>query len=400
MNRLLMKNFVHTWAKAVKGHLQTSPLHAAWRFIKQRSQINAVADFLSANPTSIYSVELLQKLLNERARHRLKIPHQPGIAAFGTNDWEDKGMWQAWSTISKFSLFNYGDFIKTYRSKQPSSLLLPEFLANAFLDHIKEIQKKESIHLAFFYAAGEFLPNFLFEKLHDQGIWTVLLGLDDKQQLVGPSAGKAPTPQLNAAQQTDLYWGTWRGSLDRLVSLGVRPFYAPCGADPTIFRPLSLKRDIDVLWLGRGYGPRYDLVRFLRKKLKPGISVVAHGPGWPGGSVPFEKMLTLYSRSKIILGMGGVGQTDAFKHLKARDFEVPMAGGLYLTSFNPELADYYDIGREILCYSSPIECLDVITWILERDTIAESIRKRARLKSEQQHTWEKRIGSILQLLSS
>ncbi len=96
--------------------------------------------------------------------------------------------------------------------------------------------------------------------------------------------------------------------------------------------------------------------------------------------------------------MGGVGQTDQIKHLKGRDFEVPMSGAVYLTGFNPELADYFDIGREVLCYGSRADCAESLSWILARPQLAEDIRTRARRRALAEHTWERRLGALLSLL--
>ena len=62
--------------------------------------------------------------------------------------------------------------------------------------------------------------------------------------------------------------------------------------------------------------------------------------------------------------MGGVGRTTKINHLKGRDFEVPMCGSVYLTNFNPELADCFVIGHEIMCYGSFEECFEQINNIL------------------------------------
>jgi hypothetical protein len=136
-----------------------------------------------------------------------------------------------------------------------------------------------------------------------------------------------------------------------------------------------VERDIDVLWIGRAYGPRLDLIRALRAR---GFDVHAFGPGWGSGALSFERMVELYSRACVVLGMGAVGQTDEVKHLKGRDFEVPMAGAAYLTSFNPELGDHFQIGREIMCYASQVECAEVLAYVLHRPALLAAVRGAAR----------------------
>jgi spore maturation protein CgeB len=95
--------------------------------------------------------------------------------------------------------------------------------------------------------------------------------------------------------------------------------------------------------------------------------------------------------------MGAVIQTDRIKHLKGRDFEVPMSGAAYLTSFNPELTDHFDVGREILCYASESECAEVLSFVLRRPELLVELRRAARARCLRDHTWERRVRELYDL---
>jgi spore maturation protein CgeB len=137
------------------------------------------------------------------------------------------------------------------------------------------------------------------------------------------------------------------------------------------------------------------LVKGLREL---GFCVEAYGAGWPGGSISYEKMAELTSRAKVVLGMGGVMHTDRVHHLKGRDFEVPMAGAVYLTSFNAELADHFAIGSEILCYSSLEECAEILAHTLRDPVALTRIGEAARKRCLQDHTWEGRVHEMLEIV--
>jgi spore maturation protein CgeB len=109
-------------------------------------------------------------------------------------------------------------------------------------------------------------------------------------------------------------------------------------------------------------------------------------------------MMDLIGQSRVVLGMGGVGHGDTIRCLKGRDFEIPMCGAVYLTGYNPELTDHFAIGREILCYSNPIDCAEVLHWLLHRPSEAGSIRLAARARCKRDHTWRKRFADLLGLL--
>ena len=68
-----------------------------------------------------------------------------------------------------------------------------------------------------------------------------------------------------------------------------------------------------------------------------------------------EEMIKLYSRSRINLGFSSCGDTHKegkrILQVRLRDFEVPMSGGFYMVEYMEELEEFFDIGREIVCYS-------------------------------------------------
>ncbi|MFN7986153.1 MAG: glycosyltransferase [Thermoanaerobaculia bacterium] len=273
-----------------------------------------------------------------------------------------------------------------------------ERLGRELLSYVEDLERRSGpVGLVFIYAAGTYVDPQAIRELAARGIWTVLLSLDDKQQMPPPGHGRVGTEQLDVATEVDLYWTTWRAGADWLSKRGARPWYAPEAADPSVFAPRNLKRDIAVLWLGRAYGPRAALVHWLMDR---GIAVQAFGEGWPAGRVPLDEMISLISRAEIVLGMGGVGQTDKIKHLKGRDFEVPMCGAAYVTSFNPELTDSYVIGSEVACYSSREECAETIRYLSGRPDLLERMRRAARARCVSDHTWDARINQLLALLSA
>lgn len=58
--------------------------------------------------------------------------------------------------------------------------------------------------------------------------------------------------------------------------------------------------------------------------------------------------------------MEGIGYSEILTNVKGRDFEAPgTGGGAYLTSFNPDLAQYLIIGEESLCYRHHDETLEL-----------------------------------------
>ena len=358
-------------------------------------------------------VRLLDQLLLDRGR-RVNVPAlsladlrarrrpvnnaegRPHVVAFGSEQWEQYGLWPAFEELTRFELSRYGDD-HAKASAGESEQAMRERRARGFLAAIDEAERDAPVTCAFFYASGQHVSDALLAELASRGIWSVIMGLDDKQQLVRPHDPVSGQPhQLRVARQVDLYWTTFRAGAPLVTSAGGRPWYQPEGAHPAFHAARETERDLDVVFIGQAYGYRRALVDYLRAR---GFRVEARGRGWPAGHVSFDETIALYNRAKVVLGIGGVGHMRTIAHLKGRDFEVPMTGALYLTSFNPELADFYDIGREILCYSSFEDCAETLSWILRDPSKAERIRRSGHERAQRDHDWRKRVGDMLALLA-
>jgi spore maturation protein CgeB len=105
-------------------------------------------------------------------------------------------------------------------------------------------------------------------------------------------------------------------------------------------------------------------------------------------------MVKMYSQSKINLGFGGVVSLTNTYCLKGRDFEIPMSGGLFLTEYHSELAEFYNFGTEIMVYKDFDELLSKIRYLLLNPEEADEIRKKGMLRARREHTWEKRFETI------
>lgn len=315
------------------------------------------------------------------------------VAGFGFKDWEPYGLWPSFSRISDFTFIDYGELIRKHNTPLNGPNHRPE-LCRAFLSHLDKLDKEKPVSLVFIYVDTDSVPPELFVELDRRGIWSVLMGLDDKHRFQPRYENGILVGQETVTHLVDLIWTTWKTGTDLHLACGGNPWYAPEAADPAFHCPASLERDIDVLFIGRKYGEREYLVKYLRDC---GFDVAAYGKGWTNGFVDFEESVRLTNRAKVVLGVGGVRYSTEIQHLKGRDFEVPMCGALYLTTYNPELADWYVVGKEILCYGSFRNCAEILYWILRRPDKQEEIRQAALARSLRDHTWEKRLRRMLAL---
>ena len=176
--------------------------------------------------------------------------------------------------------------------------------------------------------------------------------------------------------------------------------------------PASDGYEYDVSFVG-GFHPYRSW--FLSQLRKRGISVEAFGNGWKNGPLTSDEMNELFAKSKINLNISNSNSFDirylmssvkaillAIKskksnsQIKARNFEIPFFGGFQLTDYVPSLEQYFDIGKEIVCYASPEEAILQIEYFLENDSLRESIRGAGHQKALQCHGYLHRLGKALE----
>ena len=339
---------------------------------------------------------LAERLADRRANRRKLTRRGLRVLAFGARQWEHYGLWQAFERQCDFHFSKYGDGRAVAIGPQDDPEQRRASHRDGFLTKLAEVERDQPIDLVFIYASGEHLDDALFAALEERGIWTVMMALDDKHQFVRPRAANGEPHQLRAALRCDLYWTTWRLGASLVEARGGNAWVAPEGADPSFHRFVEQSRDIDVLFVGAAYGRRRELVDYLRAR---GLNVHAVGRGWPDGFADFDKTVELYNRARIVLGVGDVGHMSGVKHLKGRDFEVPMTGALYLTSYNAELTEHFLLGQEILCYGSFEECTEVALEMLHAPERAEAVRRAGHARALRDHTWERRVAQLFDIMA-
>jgi len=167
----------------------------------------------------------------------------------------------------------------------------------------------------------------------------------------------------------------------------------------------------DVSFLGS-----HNAVRdwFVRKLLAQGVKVNCFGHNWPNGSVPNERIAEQFHRTRVNLNLSNsiqqdirfvldkprsfvnwIRNTKRVEQMKARNFEIPLAGGFELSHYAPSLEDYFDIGKEIAIFTSPEECALQIKYYLENALERYQMACRAHKRAVAEHTYLHRIAKIL-----
>ena len=307
--------------------------------------------------------------------------------------------------LGPLTIFDYTEHGCTWQDLRAcddrSARIRREYLKTAWNELI-EAHSRQPVDWVFVYASGaEVSKDFIRRIVDELGVPVVNMCLDDKQSWTGPMLDTHRAGQIDIASAFDVSWTSARVACEWYLCEGGLPVYMPEGFDQRVYRPVDAKQDIPVSFIGGAYGFRPSVIRHLQNS---GIPVQVFGGGWGTKSVWGEEQVGIINRSLINLGMGGIGYDEAFTNVKTRDFEIPGAGGgLYLTTFSPDLAQHYDIGREIICYQSREEIVELIRYHLARPDEARAIAACGRKRCLAEHRWLHRyekICNILQIISN
>ncbi len=359
--------------------------------------------------TSYYSKEAFRKKLHiferddlaNKIKQRLSLkgihplPKTKGelhiFCAFELNNWESI-IPLSLRPFGKVSVFEWKSL--GYDVNASNWLKVRDEMNQRMLDSFKEANSIQHVDAVIGYLCGYNTSPKILSKISKSGSIIFNFCWDDKLFFLGPQKGNRYYGPGAIASEVDLNLTNAPGSIIKyMVHEGLAIFW-PEAAHPEIHRPYEVPFEYDVSFVGKKYGWRPRFIDSLRKK---GVKIVAFGNGWENGSLSDEEMVKLYSKSRINLGFAGVGHSKKLMCLKARDFEIPMSGGLYLTQDNPELSLVYEIGKEIITYKNEKDCVEKINWILSNPQEAEKIRIAGHRRALNEHTWGKRFDYIFKM---
>jgi len=167
-------------------------------------------------------------------------------------------------------------------------------------------------------------------------------------------------------------------------------------ANPKYYRPLSSTKKYEVTFVGQKHGIRNKIIEYLRKN---NIPIKTFGRGW-GNYIPFEKIVSIFSNSKINLNISASSVNEKIKQIKGRVFEVPMCGGFLLTDYVEGLEKYFNIGKEIVCYKNNKDLSHKIKYYLKNEKKRKKIALSGYHVALKKNAWENRFHDIFEKLSS
>lgn len=377
---------LHPWARYRAR--QTERRFAAWQEHYGR---------IARQTGLFYSVERTRDELRKRLRNRCPTLRKPGgvhsLIVTLTGNW-GLALVQELEHLGPTSVFDWEKF--GFLESDPALPgKLPELNAR-ILEFVRDAHRRCPIDWILITASGNVILRDTLRRIRDElGVPTIQQWLDCKQNFaMGKGENGQDRGQRDIASEFDLIWTSSRAMCEAYLCEGALPLYLPEGFSPRMTPRVDCAAIHDVGFMGARYGLRPDYVRALAAA---GIHTAVRGPGWNAGRVPLSEMGRFFAECKVNLGFGGVGYSMELTTLKGRDFEVPGAGGVYLTSYNEDLREWFRLGEEIVCYRSIAEMVELASALLNDPSRRQCIAAAAYSRSMREHRWLHRYEKILQL---
>ncbi len=175
-----------------------------------------------------------------------------------------------------------------------------------------------------------------------------------------------------------------------------------------LYRKLDLPLKYDVTFVGQPHSNRPKIIQSLRDS---GINVHVWGNGWKSGRISQEEMIRVFNQSRINLNLTkastcsqGLQYARAHAHrqnpeqIKGRSFEIPGCGGFQLSGSVEDLDDYYEVGKEIVCFEDVDDLREKIYYYLSNEDERAAIALAGYQRTLREHTYAHRFANIFERL--
>ena len=196
------------------------------------------------------------------------------------------------------------------------------------------------------------------------------------------------------AYKFDLFYTNSKFSLEnQYKELGEKVKCFPFAASPKhhYYMP-AVKKEYDIVVVGHARPDRVDIVRRLSEKYKVGT----YGGGWESslGVVNGLEHVKAINSGKMYLSFAHT--MAGYDNVKVGLFEAMACKQVVITNYMEELSDYFEIGKEILCYKNVDELEEIVDYYMKHEDEREEIRESAYQRFLREHTYEKRWLSVME----
>ena len=267
--------------------------------------------------------------------------------------------------FSNWVVYNYTDKYEELRGELMNRDLLKLF-------------DREKPELILYLAAGEEVYKSTIMKMNTAGSLTLGWFFDDGINF-----------DIYSKWWTDVlsYYVTHdRGSYIKCKNYKIDAILIPIFTNPRYYHPYPCSKKYDISFVGEAYRHRKI---FFQTLANVGLLVNKYGKGWKKGWLSIGDVVKVYNETKININLSRAyvpdympGSKDIVKQIKGKLIEIAMCGGFILTDDAPYLKDYFEPGKEVVCFNDLEDAKRKIEYYLsheqEREEIAQAGYEKAR----------------------
>lgn len=195
-----------------------------------------------------------------------------------------------------------------------------------------------------------------------------------------------------------------REDTDALRAAGIDALYLPLGFDSHAQVAKSEAGRGVVSFIGAPFAKREAALATL---IDAGIPVKAWGRGW--SDHPFDRARTWRIASQGVPNARDASSSESLSIMRnsvatlnihgdqdgftMRTFEASGVGALQFID-REDVAEFYDIGSEVLVYQSPAELIELARRALSKPEVFVPIRDAAKRRTLAEHTLDHRVGAL------
>lgn len=225
--------------------------------------------------------------------------------------------------------------------------------------------------------------------------------------LVGQIASKMPPDKFFL--DYDIVLSSLPNIVKKIRKLGVKSEYFKIGFEEAVLKRLNRKvPEYNVTHIG-GYGPvhkeRNKVLEYVAKKteidfwgygenyLSPESPIIEnfHGQAW---GMDYYNIL---ANSKITL-TGHIREVAGNYANNMTLYEATGCGTLLMTDYKENLGDIFEIGKEVVAYSSPEDLSKKITYYLKHEDERKKIAQAGQTRTLKEHTYKERMIELKGIL--
>lgn len=254
--------------------------------------------------------------------------------------------------------------------------------------------KKEKPDIVYVQCIGS-LPPFLTKQIKKH-----------TKLLVGQIASKLPPDSFFS--NYDLVLSSLPNMVDKINKMCVRSEYFKIGFEESILQLIKQTKRYDVTHIG-GYGSihneRNKVLEYVAKKndidcwgystenLSKSSPILKnfHGEAW---GLDYYNIL---ANSKITL-TGHIKEVAGNYANNMTLYEATGCGALLMTDYKENLGDIFEIGKEVIAYSSPKDLSKKIDYYLKHEAERRKIALAGQRRTLKEHTYKKRMVELKRIL--